>query len=478
MASIKPNNFPLKPLIDGTEELYTQTNDINSKFTVEDVKNYINKPLDNVLFVSTNGNDTTAIKGDINNTWRNPTQAIKDSQSEDIIIVFSGIYTIGTGGDIDDDGTQRLIKDDVIMYCHSNVIIAFINENGISSDMFSDDGNHVEGKILGHGVFYFSRTITGGDESIMLGNAESSLIWEYEEIQVKRRWRVNNMKSITLTGRKYTCREGQVFACRLPEESTNKTFIFNCHELHKRTDNNNKDWTHFGLRQFTHDCYIDINIDKYNSPHSSSNGWIYLLNLSESTVVNIKINSLVKTSLSFLDALIFEIACNHSRNYDINFNGALALMYSVDDRGETKSKSLVKIKGLISESNIVFRPFTYNNKKDAVVFDLDILIDGSATGVLPSIFVGSTEAIITGRITQDNGYSALSGGNDSILSYATLKNLILKTKETACIVKDAGILPIPIRIMDVYANNAPDIVSNGGITETVDPRNIVVDATV
>jgi hypothetical protein len=38
---MKPNNFPLRPSLDGTEELYTQTNNISEKFTLEDIKNYL-----------------------------------------------------------------------------------------------------------------------------------------------------------------------------------------------------------------------------------------------------------------------------------------------------------------------------------------------------------------------------------------------------------------------------------------------------
>lgn len=34
---IKPNNFPLRTTLDGTEELYTQTGGVNEKFTVDQV---------------------------------------------------------------------------------------------------------------------------------------------------------------------------------------------------------------------------------------------------------------------------------------------------------------------------------------------------------------------------------------------------------------------------------------------------------
>jgi hypothetical protein len=38
---MKPNNFPLRPKLNGTEEFYTQTDGISEKFLLEDVNNYI-----------------------------------------------------------------------------------------------------------------------------------------------------------------------------------------------------------------------------------------------------------------------------------------------------------------------------------------------------------------------------------------------------------------------------------------------------
>lgn len=38
---MKPNNFPLRPNLDGTEELYTQTNGVSEKFTLDDLKAYL-----------------------------------------------------------------------------------------------------------------------------------------------------------------------------------------------------------------------------------------------------------------------------------------------------------------------------------------------------------------------------------------------------------------------------------------------------
>jgi hypothetical protein len=46
---MKPNNFPIRASLDGTEELYTQTNDVSEKFTLDDVKTFSSQTLQEVL---------------------------------------------------------------------------------------------------------------------------------------------------------------------------------------------------------------------------------------------------------------------------------------------------------------------------------------------------------------------------------------------------------------------------------------------
>jgi hypothetical protein len=47
MAVRKPSTFPLRNTIDGSEELYTQTNGVSQKFTVEDVRLLVLSGVDN-----------------------------------------------------------------------------------------------------------------------------------------------------------------------------------------------------------------------------------------------------------------------------------------------------------------------------------------------------------------------------------------------------------------------------------------------
>ena len=56
---MKPNNFPLKSNLDGTEELYTQTGDIPAKFTLQSIKKFIGGVAGtNYILVSADGTPT------------------------------------------------------------------------------------------------------------------------------------------------------------------------------------------------------------------------------------------------------------------------------------------------------------------------------------------------------------------------------------------------------------------------------------
>ena len=54
--------------------------------------------LGNILFVSKNGNNGTAIKGDLTKPWADPWAAIGAAISGDLVYVFSGTWTVGVTG--------------------------------------------------------------------------------------------------------------------------------------------------------------------------------------------------------------------------------------------------------------------------------------------------------------------------------------------------------------------------------------------
>jgi hypothetical protein len=68
---MKPNNFPLRPSLDGSEEIYTQTSGISEKFTLNDVKTFSSQTLQEVLDNNhdlVNGNNFQGTGAGVGNT--------------------------------------------------------------------------------------------------------------------------------------------------------------------------------------------------------------------------------------------------------------------------------------------------------------------------------------------------------------------------------------------------------------------------
>ena len=83
-----------------------------------------------VLYVSVNGDNGTAVKGDPSLPWRDPWSAKDAAVSGDVVYVYPGTYStgiVGSGADREDDGTNleatSLMKDGVTYYLESDAII-------------------------------------------------------------------------------------------------------------------------------------------------------------------------------------------------------------------------------------------------------------------------------------------------------------------------------------------------------------------
>ena len=290
------------------------------------------------------------------------------------------------------------------------------------------------------------------------------------------------MKGLQMVGRNYICREGQIFACRLPATSNDKYFIFKCDLLDKRIENPNNTWTHFDLRQFTTNSFISLEVGEYTAVQGFPPlGFIYLENIGQTSGINIKIDNLIKTGTSIAEPIIYEGAVNAKRNYDINFNGALSLITSTADKAEQNSRSVCKFRGYIPAHINSINAITFTSKTEHVLFDLDYGVDVGATNTNGANFTGSINTVVTGKIVHNTGThpALIAGINDANLTYATLKNLILKTSAAfASIRKSGGVSPMVIRVLGVYSNNAVDAATNGGITQTVDATGVIVHTTV
>ena len=138
--SIQNINIGLHPN-DGTgDTLRDAFKKINDNFE------YISPSFGNILFVSPEGNNSTAIKGSLLKTWSSVRGALLDSTSGDMIYVLPGVYSMDSGF-----STIRL-KDGVDLFFSKGTKL--IRNTSSQGNVFFEIINGVNCKILGFGEFY------------------------------------------------------------------------------------------------------------------------------------------------------------------------------------------------------------------------------------------------------------------------------------------------------------------------------------
>jgi hypothetical protein len=144
----------------------TFTNNIGDTFDVTGFT--IDTNLGNILYVSENGDDSSAQKGNLHKPWRNLYSAKSASTSGDTVYVLPGTWTYDNSslfynGQV--DTLVNLWKDGVTYYFSPNTKIELINIGGVASDsmyLFSPKGTTGETcTVLGH--LDFEQTSSGAN---------------------------------------------------------------------------------------------------------------------------------------------------------------------------------------------------------------------------------------------------------------------------------------------------------------------------
>lgn len=135
---------------DGSFKLYYE--DGNGKLLPLETGISVLPNFGNVLYVSVNGNDATAEKGNYLKPWLKLTQAAQASVSGDLIIVLSGSYEI-TDSDIADIGVATdatLFRDGVTWYFQPNTTVTSSVSEGTPYQPFYVGADNISCKVLGY----------------------------------------------------------------------------------------------------------------------------------------------------------------------------------------------------------------------------------------------------------------------------------------------------------------------------------------
>ena len=168
LSSIDVNDtFVTGSSLSGTTLLIDRNNG-ESQITVDLSSLSDNTNLGNILYVSENGDDSSAQKGNLHKPWRNLYSAKSASTSGDTVYVLPGTWTYDNSslfynGQV--DTLVNLWKDGVTYYFSPNTKIELINIGGVASDsmyLFSPKGTTGETcTVLGH--LDFEQTSSGAN---------------------------------------------------------------------------------------------------------------------------------------------------------------------------------------------------------------------------------------------------------------------------------------------------------------------------
>lgn len=281
----------------------------------------------NVLFVSKGGDDTLAAAAsggyDMAQPWLNPTVAMAAASSGDTVFVYPGTYTIGTGGDVTDDGLQQLVRDGVLLYLMSGVEINYTNLTGTASVPFTDGGVASTFTVRGNGKLVFNRNLTGGPgQWLVTTNDNSTVDFEVDEIDTRLRWGGTDHRCLSwrMVGRKYLQRESMVFAFRFDGGTSAARFVdFEFDELEIRDENLNNIWTRMELRSFRAGSIANIKFGTLTWTNGFVDGGLYQTTGSHpNSTINIDIGQCTRTGglANIHDHLIRGV--NHRSRGNIN----------------------------------------------------------------------------------------------------------------------------------------------------------------
>jgi hypothetical protein len=147
----------------------TFTNNTGGTFSVSGISSGTN--LSKILFVDPNGNDSTAVKGDVHKPYQNIYAAKSASTSGDTIYVFPGTWAYDNRNSAGNpyngqlDTLVNLWKDGVSYYFSPNTNVVFFNQTVTGQDMYLFKSPGSGGTCTVRGDLQFSGDSIGADTS-------------------------------------------------------------------------------------------------------------------------------------------------------------------------------------------------------------------------------------------------------------------------------------------------------------------------
>jgi hypothetical protein len=455
--------------------------------TVEfNLSQVLNNPLDftNILFVSKGGNDTTALaagKYDFNKQWLNPTVAMANASIGDTVIVYAGTYTVGVGGDVTDNGSQYMVKNGVTLYMMDGAFINYTNQTGTFSLPFFDGGVASTFIIRGNGKFKFNRNISGGDTFQCTTNISSTLDWEFDELDIRRRFGTtgHNAAYWRMKGRKWLNRESMLFAFRFPAIGTTLRKVYiEVEEVEILSENANNAWTRAELRNFNGASEANIYFKIVKFPHGFFNGaFLQKTLISSDSEINVNINSIVKTGRNDVSDYIIYHAANFAKgNISVkNIDTLSGVVYNTSAGGTAFVNRTESYQGRVRDGYIGgAAPYLIAifNQLTNLKIELDLIVDSLSTVYQGIDTNSSPNTAITGKVVWHNTTNSPIRINSATGTCGSLENLILSQIPVGVpSVFNMNNVNLNLKVINVFATTSISL-ANGGITQLIQSINI------
>lgn len=437
---------------------------------------------ENTMYVSKNGDDALALSAGGYNQhqpWKNPTVAMASAVSGDTVVVMPGVYTIGDvgGEDISDDGLQYLVRNEVVLYMLPGAEIQYTNltaADGLTSLPFTDAGVASRFIIRGKGKFKFNRNITGGDTFLCTTNAGTTLDWEFDQIDIRRRLETtgHNAALWRMVGREYINRESQLFALRYPSTAGRDIYI-KFEETNILAENANNTWTRSEIRNFGSGSTAYVNLGRVTYPHGFNLGALFQkTNCPVDCTIDFYADGVNRTSNnSVRDYLIVGAADLSGGIVDIkNINTPNGLCLYTGAGGLATVKKTETYQGRIRPgyTGIALNLQTYTAMNTHIKSNLDIIMDSLAATYFGVQMLSSPNVAISGKVVWHNTTNEPIRMSSGGTGFGRLENLILSEIDPAVSsVLNLDAAPRNIKVMNVFATTDVSPL-NGGVNQLIE----------
>lgn len=447
--------------------------------------------LTNSLVVSKGGNDATALsdgKYDLLSPWLNPTVAMANAAVGDTVIVYPGIYTIGTGSDITDDGAQPFIKSGVTLYMMPGAEINYTNLTGTMgvdvSLPFSDGGVASTFVIRGKGKFVFNKNATGAPgQWLVTTNIDTIVDWEFDELDSRLRWggSGHNCKSWRMVGRKYLQRESMLFAFRYTGTITDRIVYIDVEDVEIRDENPNNSWTRMELRSFGDNSIANIKFGTVTYINGYPQGGLFqVLGSTGLATINVDMGQVTRTGVDSIADYLIRSDYDRSSGYINvrNITTTTGLVQATQTVGTPNYQRYLSFQGkVISGSTASINFLNMQSQLTNIQISLDVDVQVSSATFYGMAIGNAPDAKIGGYLKWGNDLNEPCRSTTNTGTCAQFHNLIISDVSGSALssVLNQSATTIDLKVINSYATKAVSL-SNGGVNQLID--TITIDTNV